>query len=627
MPLTETKQRHQQGIALLNAGRGEEAVTLLTEVAREQSDNGDVWDHLAAALTLTKQCEAAESAFQQCLKLGVQYPETLNNAVNNAKQWRRPELQLDYAERLLTLDGKVRLQGLSYCAEALRKLGRFPQALAACRQILLEQPGDSQASLSVARLLLDLRQPLEAIALCDSLLEQEPDNQALYVLRIESLIASGDMRGGILQAEALLQKHPDQLMLLSALAFHYAYLPEISVAERLLNAQRFGAAASACAAQFQHWENNTHPERELHVGFVSGDLRQHPVGFFMVALLEALKESALRITVYDTLDQSDSFTAKIRPLVADWHCVQDWNDETLAKRIRLDGVDILVDLHGHTTGNRLVMMARKPAPVQLSWIGYLSTTGIPGMDYVFGDDFCVPKGTEDEFTETVWRLPNYYCFSQPEGLLPIAPPPVLVNGYITFGCLNKPDKINVDVLALWAKLLKRLPTARLLLKAPLFDIPHYRDGFVQRLIAQGIELKRVDLEGRSSRPVFLATFNRIDIALDPFPYSGGTSTAEALVCGVPVLALKGDRMVWRMAESLLASVGLVDWLAEDAEHFVTLAAQKAGDIAALTALRKIQREQVLASPLFDATGYADNFQQALRGMWRQWCQSQTITLE
>ena len=402
----------------------------------------------------------------------------------------------------------------------------------------------------------------------------------------------------------------------------------MSVIARKQHAQRFGQAIAQRVVPFTAWDNSPDPDRPLKLGLLSGDLKDHPIAYFTRSWLEKLDTASLHVTVYDTLDKPDEITRHFQSVVAQWRVVSELSDEQLLELIRADGIDVLVDLHGHTTGQRLLAIAHKPAPVQLTYIGFLGSTGTPGIDYVLADPYCIPMDAqppaEDEFTETVWRLPgSYYCFSAHEKSFDLGPLPALHNGYITFGCLNKPDKINQRVLELWARLLNALPKSRLILRGALFGIPSFREQFKSRMTACGLDDGRVTLLTPAPPGQYLNIYRWIDIALDTFPYAGGTTTAEALWSGVPVLALKGDRMIWRMAHSMLHYAGMDDWVADNADEFVRLGQAKAADLAALVTLREQQRQQILDSPLLDAQACARQFEAAVRGMWQRWCDTRS----
>jgi predicted O-linked N-acetylglucosamine transferase (SPINDLY family) len=299
------------------------------------------------------------------------------------------------------------------------------------------------------------------------------------------------------------------------------------------------------------------------------------------------------------------------------------SDEKLAQQIRDDGIDILIDLSGHTGHNRLLMFAWKPAPIQLTWLGYFASTGLAAMDYLLADPWMVPAAETDHFIEKIWYMPeSYLCFTAPYFDICVEPLPALNHSHITFGCFNNLNKMNDAVVALWVKVLRAVPNSRLFLKTGQLDEASMRHSVAQRFAEHGIDASRLILESASPRAELLAAYNRVDIALDPFPYPGGTTSAEALWMGVPVLTLAGDRFLSRMGESILQNVGLSDWIAADADDYVARAVRHAGNISGLAALRDGLRQQVLASPLFDAPRFAHHFETALRGMWKHWCQQQ-----
>jgi len=294
------------------------------------------------------------------------------------------------------------------------------------------------------------------------------------------------------------------------------------------------------------------------------------------------------------------------------------SDEALAKCIRDDGIDILVDLSGHTAHNRLPVFAWKPAPIQASWLGYVATTGLSEMDYYIADRYAVPESQDAQFVEKVWCLPeSMICFTPPEFDIPASQTPAMANGYVTFGSFNNLTKMNDAVVALWADVLHNVPGSKILLNTRQLNDAAIRETTWRRFAAHGIGRERVMLEYITPRASSIAAYSRVDIALDPFPYNGGTTTAEALWMGVPVLTLAGDRLVGRMGVSQLSNVGLQDWIAEDAAEYVAKAKYFA-EISALTKLRAGLRQRVLESPLFDAPRFAAHFEQALRSMWSNW---------
>jgi protein O-GlcNAc transferase len=615
---------HQQAIQLLNQGQAVAALVLLEGLSQRQPQQADILDHLGAAHLMAGQHAAADMAFQACLALGDAYPETLNNAVRNARLGGYVELQWGYARRLMTLEGEPRLQGLLHGAEALSALKRDGDALLLCKQLQREMGDNSSLAHPLVRRLLSMRRPDDALGVCVAALQTTPQHPGLRMSRIEALLMQGKSSEGLALALQLTDDSPDLLEAMGPLMFLLLYQPELSVAERKVYALRYGAAIARQVTPLDHWPNDRQPDRPLRIGLLSGDLRAHPIGYFMASVLKALRGSSLQIRVYDTLGKEDEWSKRIAPYVEHWQVVTALSDKQLVALIRSDRIDVLADLHGHTIGNRLKAMAHKPAPVQFTYAGYIGSSGVPGIDYALADAYCVPEAVEpdaaQEFTEQVWRLPNsYYCYSPPSVEVVIGELPALRNGYITYGCLNRADKLNDRVLALWSRLLMSQPTARLLLRGSGLENRAQRERILKRFQDGGVAPERVTLLKPTSYQWYFQTFEQIDVVLDPFPYTGGTCTAEALWVGVPVLALKGEWMIWRMAESLLVNAGLGDWLAEDEDDFIALAHNKTSDLTALAQQRRLQRQQVEASPLMDAGRFAGEFEAALRQMWQRWC--------
>lgn len=612
---------HLMGAALLALSDGAGARRCLETAARFLPASADLWDHLCAALTLCKEYDEAQKCCEKSLKLQPGRVHALMNGAKNSQAKGDERLVLEYADRLIAAGGAGIAVGLRHRADALRRLGRKEESLAACEELLLLYPGEGEILTAAARLASDLGRLQQTLEFCDRGLVISPENLDLYSLKSKALQSTGRLKESIELIEGIMplaesKKIPGAF---STLAFNYMYLPQRTVEQNLLHARRFGALAASLAKPYEYWSCIPDPDRPLTVGLVTGDLRRHPIGHFLCDVMSVLAGSSISIMVYDTANKPDDMTARIRPLATGWRDVSTLDDEACAALIHDDRIDILVDLAGHSASNRLTMMARKPAPVQLSWAGYLGTTGTPGIDYVLADPYSVPEGAENEFSEKVRRLPEAtYCFTIPLEKVPVVQPPAIQNGYITFGSCNNPDKFNDSVYALWGRVLEAVPGSRMLLKGRQWSFPEYVEASRKRMAEAGLDPARVDTEGPSKERPF-ASYNRMDITLDPFPYSGGTSTVEALWTGVPVLAMKGDRMVWRMGESFLAAAGLMDWLANDPDSYVALAAKKAADIKGLAALREVQRQQVESSILFDPKRFARHLEEALRGIWQEWC--------
>jgi predicted O-linked N-acetylglucosamine transferase (SPINDLY family) len=424
-----------------------------------------------------------------------------------------------------------------------------------------------------------------------------------------------------------LARDPDGLFVM-----HSSYLFTLSYQERtwpealLEEALAFGQKVTRKAAHCAKHGNAPDPTRQLRLGLVSGDLGQHPVGFFLANVLESINPEQLEVHAYATAVRHDEVNARLRRSIAHWRDASPdkLDDEALARQIQADGIDILIDLSGHTAHNRLPVFAWKPAPIQVTWLGYLGTTGVGAMDYVLADPYALPVGEENQFVETPWRLPEgYICFSPPELPVEVGQLPASKNGYVTFGCFNNIKKVNQQVVACWAEILKAVPGSRLYLKTRGLDAPEVRAEMTTAFAAHGIAAERLILEGQfASHEEHFRAYQRVDIALDPFPYPGITTSVEALWMGVPVLSLQGDRFISHQGETILHNVGLPDWVARDEADYVAKAAAFAGDLQGLSELRAGLRPRLLASPLCDAPRFARNFEAALRGMWQKWCAEQ-----
>lgn len=353
------------------------------------------------------------------------------------------------------------------------------------------------------------------------------------------------------------------------------------------------------------------------MGVVSGDLRDHSVGHFFESVVKALDPKRIELIGYPTHHEVSALTLRIKPCFAAWKPLVGLNDAAAAKLIHDDGIHVLLDLSGHTAYNRLPVFAWKPAPVQASWLGYCATTGVAEIDYYIADSWTLPESQERYFSEKIWRLPeSYLCFAEPAESGPVSPLPALGNGYLTFGSFNNLTKMTDDVVELWAALLRAIPGSRLLLKAKQLKEAAVAERVRERYAAHGIDAGRLQLEGPiAGRGGHLATYERIDIGLDPFPYNGVTTTMEALWMGVPVLSLSGERFLARQGVGILTNAGLSDWVAADGAALIARAQAWSQDLAGLAALRAGLRERLKASALLDAPRFARHVENAFFEMW------------
>jgi predicted O-linked N-acetylglucosamine transferase (SPINDLY family) len=466
----------------------------------------------------------------------------------------------------------------------------------------------------------------EAIEQYQLALSLDPENLNTRCNLGAALADGQGPRAAIAAYRDILAVKPDHLVAHSNLLFNMTYDGETSSDVYLAEARRFDAKLARQSLPPKAPEAPVGRDRPLRIGFVSGDLRGHPVGYFVEGLVQHLDRSRFELYAYATLPTNDELTARLQARFAGWRLIKGEAAEAAARAIREQGIDVLIDLSGHTGNNRLDVFPWRPAPLQLSWLGYFASTGVSGIDYVIADPVCVPSGNERQFSEGIWRLPHTrLCFTPPTDAPPVAALPALASGFPTFGCFQRLPKINEDVLALWGRIFRSMPKARLLLQSPQFARQRFVDETLDRLAQVGMAPERVTVLKPAHRATYLATYAQVDVVLDTFPYTGGTTTCEALWMGVPTLTLAGDTMLSRQGAAMLCAAGLPDWVAADPDDYVQKAQRLTADSARLAELRAGLREQVRRSPLFDTERFARDFEEALLELWQQSLQHSSIS--
>jgi len=367
--------------------------------------------------------------------------------------------------------------------------------------------------------------------------------------------------------------------------------------------------------------NSNTVDRRIRVGFVSSDLKRHPVGYFVSGLFENTPPDEIESFVYFS-GVADDLTDAIKPAVDIWRDVRDVSDDDLSKRIADDEIDILFDLSGHSAGNRALVFSRKPAPVQVSWAGYVSNTGQDSMDYFLSDAYSTPEHEEKYYCEKVIRMPDgWLCYTLPEYSPDIGPAPFKRNGFITFGSFSNPAKINIEVIRLWSSILKRVGDERLLVKYRGIDSETNRKRLFALFEEHGVGSDRLILEGRSPHSELLGRYNSVDITLDPFPYSGGLTTYESLWMEVPVITRGGDTFASRHSVSHLSVTGLQQFIADSLENYVEIAVGLVNAPETLEPLRRELRATMALSPICDSAKFAQGFSTLMRRIWSDWCRS------
>ena len=368
--------------------------------------------------------------------------------------------------------------------------------------------------------------------------------------------------------------------------------------------------------------NSKNYDRPLNIGYISPDFYQHSVAFFVEAILKNHNKNQFKTFCYADNLNIDSFSEKLKKLPYKWIKTCGFSDEQLYNKIRSDKIDILVDLTGHTANNRLLVFARKAAPIQITYLGYPNTTGLKAMQYRITDEYADKPGYKDnEYSEKLIRIPKtFLCYSPPDDDHETVFPPVIKKKYITFGSFNIPSKINTNVISLWSIILKKVPDSKIMLKSKYFGCQITKDLFINRFKKKGIKKNRIIIMG------YLPSFNdhrkmydNVDISLDTFPYNGTTTTCEALWMGVPVITLNGDRHASRVGVSILNSIGLIDFIADNEDDYINKAIYLANDIELLSNIRKNLRKLMKKSPLTDGIVFTKKLESLYRNLWKNHC--------
>lgn len=614
------------GHLLVNNGSIKEAIPKFRRATEINPEYAEAFANLGAAQQELGDLDEAITSYRVALQLAPDSTQIMNNLgvalrklgqLDDAQATYRRALDLhpDFAEAICNLGAVFQDRGL--VAEAIEN---YRKAIAINPNLF-----DAHNNLGVA--LQQAGQLSDSIACYRRTLEINPD-----FFEAQNNLGSAQVEFGRLEEAAIsykraLEMKPDFTRAQSNLLFIHNYLADQTSDSLLAEALHFDKLVSGEAIPFDSWNNAPDPARCLRVGIVSGDLRQHPVGFFLESIVVALASAGnrrLELYAYSNHPQFDSVSERIKGCCRAWRSVLGLSDSAVAGQVRDDGIDILIDLSGHTGHNRLPVFAWKPAPIQASWLGYFATTGVSAIDYLIADPWTLPESEEANFSETIWRLPETrLCFTPPNIAIDVGALPSLDNGVITFGCFNNLTKVNDQVMDLWARILTAVPNSRLFLKTQQFREQSAKEEVKKQFAMRGIDSEKLLLESYAPRADYLAAYNRVDIALDPFPYTGGTTTVEALWMGVPVLTLAGKQFLARQGVGLMMNAGLSEWVASSEDDYLAKAIALTSNLGALAVLRAGLRQQVLASPIFDAPRFAQHFEAALRGMWEQWCQDQS----
>jgi predicted O-linked N-acetylglucosamine transferase (SPINDLY family) len=463
--------------------------------------------------------------------------------------------------------------------------------------------------------------PAQAVNALQQALAEEPNNADAWGAIGDAFIGFGEAGEARNAYEKALSFEPNYLALQSSLLGTLSYDATLSE-DRILKAHQVWGTSlpGRSALPRKIWPNERNPDRRLRIGYVGGDFRAHAVAGFFEPVLAAHDRKMFEPILYANQSQLDAVSKRFKAL-AQWVPIDALSDADAAARMEHDAVDVLVDLGGHTRTARLGVFAHRPAPVQATWLGYPTTTGLPEMDYRITDGWNDPEDGNQRGSEQPARLPrSFHCWRPPTEAPEVGPLPALSSGSITFGCFNNLAKLTLPTVAAWAAILRQIPGSRLMLKSQSLVDPGVAEHCYGRFAAQGIENSRIVLlPFVPDKATHLGHYNQIDIALDPFPYAGTTTTCEALWMGVPVLSVTGDRHASRVSGSLLNAVGLGEFATANPDACIAKAVALASDLDGLASLRAGLRARMMASPLRNETKFTRNLESAFRKMWTDWC--------
>ena len=564
----------------------------------------------------------AESLYRQVLAHDPDNADALHLLGVMAQALGRHDVAVELISRALTLRPDF-VEAHSNLGSALCAAGQFDQALAAYQTALQLRADSPELHCGLGNVFLAKGQLDEAIASYSTALKLVPNQVDALTSLGTALRVSGRIDEAVAAYRAALRSKPDAMgvhsQLLLTLHYDPAYDPAAIYHEHRYWYQQHAESLRTLSGPHA---NSRDPDRRLRIGYVSPDLCDHVVARFLLPLLTCHDHSQVEVFCYAPVPRPDDMAERLHTYAHHWKSLLGLTDPQAAELIRDDEIDILVDLAGHTPGNSLLVFARKPAPVQVTWLGYPNTTGLPTIDYRFTDAFADPPGlTETLHSEHLVRLPQTaWCFHPVGYTRPVAPLPSIGKGHITFGTFNNFAKVSQTSLDLWARILQQVPGSHLLLKGPALSSLEVISRLQRFFAGRGIDPQRLDLVPRDPSAMgHLRWYDQMDISLDTFPYHGTTTTCEALWMGVPVVTLAGRTHVSRVGVSLLSNMGLGDLVADSPDLYVQIAVSMAQNRSRLQELRSTLRQRMQRSPLMDAQRFARNVENTYRAMWRTWC--------
>ena len=644
---------HLLGVIAHQGGDNEKAVGLIAKALKIQPDNAEAHNNYGSALKELDNLDGAIASYQRALEINPDFAEVHYNMGLAFRGLGKLEDAIDCFQHAIALNPSY-IEAFNNLGVTFQDLGRVEEAIASCKKAIELSPEHFGAHSNLGNALQQIGNVRDAVICYQKAITINPDNAEAHtnlgVVRHENglldeavihyrtalaiapdnadihmnigsaLSDLGSIEEGVSHYRKALEIKPGFVDAHSNLLLTEQYRPN----QNLETLYKLHCEWDECHGRtfYKTWPNhmnNRSPDRILRVGFVSPKLGRHPVGFFVVGMFENWSEENIKIYVYSD-HPGDDLTERIKSATDVWHNVRGISDEDLAKRILDDQIDILIDLSGHSAQNRLLMFARKPSPLQVSWGDYSATTGLSAIDYLICDKYSVRKNEEKYFTEKIILMPDcWLCYDPPTHAPKVGPLPFKRNGHITFGSFSNPVKLNDSVISVWSSILAGVPNSKIIIKYKGINAKSNIERLSGAFEVNGIDRSRLVLEGKSPHIQLLERYNDVDIALDPFPYSGGLTTLEALWMGVPVITLPGETFASRLSLSHLSNIGISELVARDQGDFVKLAIKLAEETEKLENLRATLRQTMANSAVCDSKKFAEGFAGLMREIWQNWC--------
>jgi protein O-GlcNAc transferase len=612
-------------LLLIAQERYGEALAAAGAVLAFLPDSANAHHYLGDALLKLKRFPEAQAAYDQTLALQPGCTDArFNLGLLHMEMDRMEEAAAAFRAVIATApeDWDARLQ----LAEALGRLGRGQEAYQELLALTQRNPNHAQGHSKLANMLRNSDHVDESLVEYRRAVELDPHDWITHGNMSFALRDQARLDEALAIQREVLARHPDATALHSGLIFTLQLVPGVSRAEvRREQALWNRRHADPLAGQRGHYPNSRDPGRRLRIGYVSADLRSHPVGRFMLPLLKNHDRGQVEVFCFPTTGAHDQVTGQLRQAADHFVSLGALEDEAAAAAIRAAEIDILIDLNNHTIDNRMLLFARRPAPVQISYLAFSAGTGLETIDWRLTDPHIDPRPSPDDeqaFEKPLRLAETYWCYAAPALAGAVSALPAAAAGHVTFGIFNYFSKCNEQVLALWARLLAELPAARLMLCVPMGSRQGYVQGFFKD---RGIAAERLTLVGRIKEEAYFQNYGRVDVALDTFPWAGGTTTCDALYMGVPVITWAGapGETLQRCGVSILTNLGHPEWMAATAEEYVAKARAVAADLPRLADIRAGLRERMRASPLMDAPRFARHVEAAYRQAWMSYVAGQS----